>query len=363
MDTVRSVPRSSQQPDGQSVADQLIDDLERACPAHRRGTRPIHAPGIAVTGWFQASSVASSFSSAAHFSGAPVPVTVRFSNGTGDADEADGGPLVRGMATKFHLGAVWRDEWGVQRSDLETDVVAMTLPVFFTNSVDRFREFVVAATPAPPRGVPRWRRLLETLRLETPYPSPPAGIPSAEQGTFDFADSYPPAAAAVAMLATKFVPESYTTSSYHAVHAFRLTAPDGTTRSVRFRWEPVAGVQTAPAGAQGNFLREGLEDWIGTGRAELVLRIQVAEQGDDTSNPMRPWPSRRPLVVMGQLRLTEVVQDQYHGCELLSFNPTRLVPGIGLSDDPTLALRGEVYDRSATRRLEATAAAPSANPG
>ncbi len=103
-------------------------------------------------------------------------------------------------------------------------------------------------------------------------------------------------------------------------------------------------------------------DWIHNGRAEFVLRIQLAEQGDDTSNPTRPWPSRRPVVVMGHLRLTEVAEDQHHGCELLSFNPTRLVPGMGLSDDPTLALRGEVYDRSATRRLEATEAAPSANP-
>jgi catalase len=356
------VPCSASFSDAGSLAERLVLDLERACPAHVRGTRPIHAPGVAATGWFCATPSASTFTTATHFGGARIPATVRFSNGTGDAAAADAGPLVRGMAVKFHLGEVTTDETGGLHSETETDLVAMSLPMFFVDRVSRFQEFVRAATAVRPKRR-SWRQgLIERVRLDTPYPTPPPDVPSSDQGLFDFAVAYPPARVAVAYLAAKFVPESYTTCSFHAVHAYRLTAPDGATRSVRFRWEPVDGVQSALPGARGNFLRGGLAQWIRNGRAEFVLRIQLAEQGDDTADPMRPWPSRRPLVVMGHLRLTAVSEDQYHGCELLSFNPTRVVPGMGLSADPILALRGEVYDRSFQRRLEASEATASPAP-
>jgi catalase len=331
------------------TADQLVDELVHACPAYRPGTRPIHAPGIGATGWFSATPVASSFSVATHFAGGRVPVIVRFSNGTGDTAEPDTTPAVRGMAVKFHPGG-----------DDETDLVAMTLPMFFVDGVSRFREFVRAATSVPAKGRSRWQQLVDTVRLDTPYPAPGSGVLSNEQGVFDFAVSYPPACPAVAYLGAKFVPESYTTCSYHAVHAFTLTGPDDTERSVRFHWEPVEGVRSAPPGATDNFLRCGLQDWITNGRAEFVLRLQVAEQGDSTSDPTRPWPSRRPRVVMGHLRLTGIAKDQVGGNELLSFNPARLVHGMRMSDDPTLAVRGDVYERSFTRRrLVAEAGAPA----
>jgi catalase len=110
-------------------------------------------------------------------------------------------------------------------------------------------------------------------------------------------------------------------------------------------------------GDGGNFLRGGLRDRITNGHAEFVLRIQLAEEGDDLADPTRPWSARRPRVVMGHLRLTDVPDDQVHGCELLSFNPTRLVPGIAVSDDPLLVARGPAYEHSYRRRLQAATAA------
>jgi catalase len=323
-------------------ADELVDALIKACPAYRPGTRPIHAPGIAATGWFSATPVASSLTIAPHFAGPPVAVTVRFSNGTGDGCDPDSTPVVRGMAVKFQPG-----------TDDETDLVAMSLPMFFVEDVPQFREFVAAATAVAPKLRTRWQLLREKLRLDTPYPSPtlaPGSETSTDQAVFDFAVAHPKACPAVAYLGGKFVPESYTTCAYHAVHAFTLTAPDGTEQSVRFHWEPVEGVRSAAPTVTGNFLRGGLQDWITNGRAEFVLRAQVAEQGDSTADPTRPWPSRRPRVVLGHLRLTDIPKDQFHGGELLDFNPTRLVRGIGMSDDPTLAVRGGVYRQSFDRR-------------
>lgn len=361
MDTVCKVPSPVTPPDGHEsgdLAEELVEDIIRSCPAHREGTRPIHAPGIAATGWFSPSPAASSVTTAAHFAGGRVPATVRFSNGTGDLDQPDSVPQVRGMAVKFHLGQVTKDQWGVMRSERETDLIAMTLPMFFVNSVERFRSFVRAATPVVPESRSPWQRFVEMIRLETPYPAPPAGVASSDQGLYDFAVHNPEAGSALAYLSGNFVPESYATCCFHAVHTFTLTGPDGTIRHARFHWEPVDGVQSAVAGAGagGNFLRGGLKERITNRHAEFVLRIQLAEEGDDLTDSTRPWSARRPRVVMGQLRLTDVPDDQLHGCELLSFNPTRLVPGIAVSDDPMLAVRGPVYERSYRRRLEAALA-------
>ncbi|MDQ1426779.1 MAG: catalase [Acidimicrobiaceae bacterium] len=357
--------------DQSALADQaceLVDDVVRACPAHRAGTRPIHAPGIAATGWFSATPVASTFTTAAHFSGRRILVTVRFSNGTGDSDEPDSTPQVRGMAVKFHLGVLCRDEWGVLHSEDETDLIGMTMPMFFARDVADFRAFVDAARPVPAARRSWRQKVLGQLRLDTPFPTVAPGEVSNEPGVFDYASRHPEACPAAVFLGAKFVPESYTTCCYHAVHAFAISAPDSTHRWARFHWEPVDGVRSASPEAcrlRGGerFLRDGLKDQIVNGRAEFVLRMELAEQGDDPTDPTRPWSQRRPRVVMGHLRLTDVPEDQWHGGELLSFNPTRLVPGIGLSADPTLNIRGEVYRVSSARRQQAAHLPPaSSNP-
>jgi catalase len=363
IDTVCKVPSSAKPPDreeGGDLADVLVEDIIRSCPAHRAGTRPIHAPGIAATGWFRATSVASTFTTAAHFTGDRIPVTVRFSNGTGDLEEPDSVSPVRGMAVKFHIGPTTHDAWGVMHAELETDLISMTLPVFFVRQVGAFRQFVRAATPAVPKPRSWWQKLTGLARLEEP-PTAAPGVPSNDDGLLEFSGRHPESAAALAYLAARFVPESYLTCCYHAVHTFMLTGPDQARRGVRFHWEPVDGVQSAPAGRPGNFLRAGLPDRISSGHAEFVLRIQVAEQGDDLADPTTPWSVRRPRVVMGHLRLTGVPEDQFHGGELLAFNPTRLLPGLAISDDPLLAIRGPVYDHSFRRRvLAAPAATPAA---
>ncbi len=65
--------------------------------------RPIHTFGMGACGIFQASPEAQRFSVAEHFGGQKVPITVRFSNGSGDATENDNNRDVHGLAVKFHL--------------------------------------------------------------------------------------------------------------------------------------------------------------------------------------------------------------------------------------------------------------------
>lgn len=337
------------------TADAVIDALVGAAPGHRLGTRPIHAPGIAVAGWFQPSPVAAGLCEAEHFAGKRVPVTVRFSNGTGRPDEPDSTRAIRGMAVRFHLGHVARNDQGVLHSSAATDLLASTLPVFFTKTVADFVELVRLTAPAEPPPATRSRRLASavarlvgTLRL---LPPPPEDATAADLAAVAFADRHPPARLAVALNSLLLVPESYATCCYHAVHAFRLRAGDRTT-AVRFQWQPAAGVRPFPTDTPpSSFLQEELTERLRRSPAEFVLRAQVAEAGDDTSDPTTPWSQARRRVAMGQLCLDTVVVDQVQGGERLRFDPTSMVPGIELCDDQILAARRSVYGRSAERRL------------
>lgn len=331
----------------QDFADAAVDGIAAAFPNHQPGTRPIHAPAITATGWFEGSPVAPLYTDAAHFAGGQVPVTVRFSNGTGNAREPDSVPVVRGMAVRFHLGDVTTDEHGVLHGTVETDMVCMGLPVFFVKTVDRFLELTRAAAPVPVPPTPLWRKIHEAILLRTPLrPLEPGDI-----GMTEFANRYPPARLSVIMSNSPFVPESYATCSYRPVHAFVLRAgPE--TRWGRFTWEPVAGVRSAAADAEGDFLHRELRDRLARAPAELVLRMMVADQGDDTSDPTTEWTkAARKRIVMGHLWVDAIAPDQLRAGELRGFDPTRLVPGIEVSDDEILRVRSEVYRRSHERRV------------
>jgi catalase len=329
---------------GQSIEDRLIDDILVCSPDHQPGTRPIHAPGIGVTGCFQASPVAREYTVAEHLDGRSVPVTVRFSNGTGSLTEPDSrATLVRGMSVKFHLGK------GPHAR--ETDMIAMSLPMFFVRTVDEFRDLTRAAIPRPVRPASWWRKLVQTISLRAGPPDPEKGqTTSNAAGVFEYAVDCPFAGTAVVTQAMLEAPHGYGTCSYDAVHAFVLTDRDGRKRFVRFRWEPVDGVQVAPAGTTGDYLDDELAASLRRGAIEFVLRMQLGEQGDDPTDPTTVWPQRRRRVVMGHLLVKAIAPDQRQSADLIDFNPTRLVDGIDVSGDPVLTIRGPVYERSAERR-------------
>ncbi len=329
-------------------ADAAIDGIIAAFPGHDPGTRPIHAPGITATGWFEASPVAPIYTDAAHFDGSKVPVTVRFSNGTGYPREPDTAPVVRGMSVRFHMGDVTPDEYGLLHGTIETDMVCMGIPVFFIRTADMFLELTRAAVPNPVPVKPLWRKVQDAFFLRTPLRPPKPG----EKEMTDFANRYPPARLAVIMNNNPFVPESYTTCTYRPVHAFVLTQGEER-RYARFAWEPVAGVRSASADVQPNFLRRELRDRLAAGPAEFVLRMQTAEQGDDTADPTREWTkASRKRVLMGHLWVDAIAADQL-AAERQVYDPTSLVPGIEVSDDEILRVRSEVYKRSWERRTDA----------
>lgn len=326
-----------------SLPQQLVDAVIAGTPDYEPGTRPIHTVGIGVVGYFQASDVAPKWCTAEHFRGQKVPVTVRFSNGSGSPRQHDYWSDVRGMATRFHLA-----------DDTATDLIAMTLREFFSPTVADFLAFAAASKMQPVSREPWWRKILDLLQLRQPLPDPmPGQTMSPAAGSLDYANRHRSAQLAVFDAASIGAPSSYARATYNAVHTFVASAPDGTRRYVRFLWQPIAGIQmyepdkvADPDDYLQGELRARLAHWP----AEFHLLMTIGESGDAFDDPTIPWNLKRTRIVMGTLTLTGVPEDQDAHNEKLSFNPCLLTDGIALSNDPVLAARRDAYILSAKLR-------------
>lgn len=323
-----------------NIAGKLVDALER--PDGSLALRPVHTIGNGASGFFVASDVAPEYCIAAHFraGGAPVPVTVRFSNGSGSATRHDGWSDVRGMATRFYLG-----------DGSATDLVAMTLREFFAPNPEAFLAFAVAAKPEPFTRESPWQKILDYLQLKPPIRDPyPGETIRPDEGAIRFADQNKFAQLAVFEAAAIGAPASYARAVYHAVHTFIVTGRDGTRRWVRFSWQPTVGVLNTDPNATpvDVYLERELRDRLGTQPAKFTLMMVLGELGDDFDDSTRPWPPHRERILMGTLTLDKLLDND--DCERLNFNPWLLTNGIEASNDPVLRVRREAYLISGKRR-------------
>ncbi len=378
-----------------SLIGALIDEMGPSFPEHVRGTRPIHSKGVGVAGEFVATHTAPEYCKAKHFDGSTTPVTVRFSNGNGQLDP-DGRLQPRGMAVKFFAGGTREpdhhqphdDERTIAGSgrveDLpvvakpgstveETDLILMSVPVFMAQSAERLLEFEKSYRARKVRR-PSIVKRIRSLVTMCPLLAPEAGYPmSGDQGFLEWARTYAPAQAFLLQNGAQRLPASYARVVYHAVHAFEVEGASGTRRMVRFSLEPSDGVQgvgpgdpvqrpieaalrPAPRNAYGleldhDYLQCELRHRLRYAPSRFNLRMQIADPRDDTADPTTAWPASRRRVLMGTLTLTHVPEDQITHCEEVSFNPGRLLHGMGVSDDPVLRDRAAVYSESYRRRM------------
>jgi len=322
--------------------------------------RPVHTIGIAATGYFKPSSVAPLYCKAGHFQPhrGGYHVTVRFSNGSGCKDPHDSWSDVRGMAARFTF-----DTKGGAKA--QTDLIAMTLPEFFSSTPDDFQEFAWAACPAPYVAERPWRKFLDMLKLTLPLRNPyPNETISPDLGAMDFAERNDAAKPGVLEAASIGAPVCYLRAAYHAVHTFIVTNPQGVQRPVRFSWQPVLGVKNLdpaapydPAPHQGNGdsylqdqLRHALVNSFGKDHPRFSLMMTIGEAGDALNDPARAWPPHRTRIMMGTLNIEDIVSDPDMDCERLSFNPGLLTDGIAMSDDKVLKFRVETYKLSSKLR-------------
>jgi catalase len=301
------------------LARQAVDAIE-AIIGHHPGFRAAHAKGTLCAATFTPTAEAASLTRAAHFRNGPVRAHVRFSNGSGNPTAPDFEPREgRGMATKFYLP-----------DGTTTDIVGITLPVFFVNTVDGFFDFCRARTPDPATGEPD-----------------PAAIGA-------FLEQHPEALTAGAAVLAATPPESYLRCAYNSLHAYRFVDDNGGSRYGRYRWEPDAGeasLSVEEAEARGpDYLQDDLATGLADSPAAFTLSVQIADAGDAVDDPSIPWPEERPRVTIGRLEVTELAHDREQGDDVLVFDPTRVTDGIELSNDPILRFRTHAYAESVLRR-------------
>src|SRR3984957_6208949 len=89
--------------DNAPLPTQIVDLANKVDGVHP-GFRAFHAKGVVMEGSFKASSEAARLSRATLFNGSSIPVTVRFSDGSGMPTVPDGAPAMPGgIAIRYHL--------------------------------------------------------------------------------------------------------------------------------------------------------------------------------------------------------------------------------------------------------------------
>jgi catalase len=309
------VPAGAQE----TVAVQIVDQFNTLFGRHPH-TRANHATGAVFEGTFTPAPGADKLSSANFLTGAPTPVTVRFSNGGGIPDVADQNPAIggiRGMAVKLHLS-----DGG------ETDIVAISANGFPVATGEDFLG------------------LLRAVGESGPDAAKPTPI---EQ----FLGAHPAALAFVT--APKPMPVSFGTLPYFGVNAFKFTNAAGETRFGRWRLVPVAGAafvsDDEAATREPHALADTLRAAVATAPVKFRLQVQVAAEGDPTGDASKVWPDDRPVVDLGEIAVTKALDTAAIENQLL-FLPTNLTEGIDISDDPLIELRTESYAESFGRRQE-----------
>ena len=231
------------------------------------------------------------------------------------------------MATRFHLpdGAA-------------TDLIAMTLPEFFTPKASDFLQFSIDVTPVPVARQSFWQssgRMLQLLRPlpRSPYPGRRSVLCRQRSGlrTRTITPSSPCCGATLgAPSATR---GRATTLSIPSLLPRRALAA-----LVRFTWQPVDGVMTTDPDDPpvDDYLAEELQRVL-YDPPRFLLMMQIGEAGDDLNDPSRPTPPRQPRVIMGALTIDKVPDDQIEFCERLAFNPMRLAPASKLPATPCCA--------------------------
>jgi catalase len=303
--------------DDDPIEVQVVDALNTAFGVHP-GFRANHAKGIVAEGSFQASPIAQTLSSAAIFTGATIPVTVRFSASTGIPNIPDGSDAANphGMSIKYHLP-----------DGSDTDMVINSLKFFLVSSGEEFRDLFLAIAASPPTA------------------SKPTKLDQ-------FVAAHPAVPAALATIAT---PDSFADEEYFGIDAFVFINKAGQRQAVRYQMVPERVVHLAPADAakrDPNFLATELTDRLGHGAVTFHLKAQLADPGDQTRDPTQPWPESRRVADLGVLTINKLVPDSDEAQKQLLFLPTQLIDGIEASDDPLIGIRGGAYAVSFSRRSQ-----------
>src|SRR3954454_6046207 len=263
--------------------------------------RTLHAKGRFYAGTFTATPEASALGRAGHLTGEPVPVLVRWSNAGGNADVPDGAQDIRGMAVKFRLP-----------DGTATDLLGQTARRFPTDDPELFVKMSEAS-----------RRMATFPLFMLRHPSmAPALIDGLRNGA-----------------APK--PASFVEPSYYPIHAYGWRDAEDRLSWVRYVFTAQPSEPGGETFAGPDRLFEEMAARLDRGPVRFDVRVHVAGEGDDPHSAVSVWQHHRDLLG-GTIEVTEALPDQEAEGPVV-FDPTRVVDGIELSDDPILRYRPSAY--------------------
>jgi catalase len=304
---------------GGDLYEQIIEAVNAVYGSHS-GRRALHAKASWARGTFTGTPEAARLSRAPHLQGEAVTALVRLSNASGDPDAHDFERDGRGIAVKL------RWDGG------ETDILATTAPAFVTRTPEEFLEFMRLRRPDPATGQPDMEKLGAFLSQR------PESMPAVQS---------------VLMAEPQ---ASFATAQYFSPHAFALVSADGDSTWVRYRFVPEAGEERISDDEArergGDYLHTELAERLAAGPVGFQLQFQLAGPDDPLDDPTAVWPEERELIDAGRLEITKKVDDPERDGHIDVFDPTRIVDGIGLSDDPVLLARPKAYSVSAYKRWD-----------
>lgn len=301
-----------------TLPQQIADVLVQLAGGSHPGVRFTHAKGLVATGTFTPAPSAKTISRAAHLQSAAVPVTVRFSDGSGIPNIPDNNDNAspHGMAIRFALpGGAY------------TDIVANSHNGFFVGNGTDFLAFLKA---------------IAATNEKSPHPSP------IEQ----FLGTHP--AALKVIVDSKPAAKSFENLDFFGNNSFVFVDAAGGKHVGRYQIIPVAGVvklDSATATKQKpNYMFDDLRTAIAKGPVKYTLYAQMANSGDPTNDGSIVWPSDRKRVELGTISVTKVAANSDSLQKALAFSPIILTNGITLSDDSLPIIRSAVYALSVAHR-------------
>jgi catalase len=300
-----------------SVPEQIVDAFNGLFGVHP-GARSNHAKGVILEGTFTPTASAASVSKAAHLQKQknPIPVTVRFSAGSGIPTVPDTNEMPRGMAVKFTLP-----------DGSKTDLVLLSFNGFPAATAEEFRDFLLAIAASGP---------------DAPKPTAIEKFLGAHPAAKAFAE------------APKPPPVSYATLAYFGINTFKFTNAGGAVTFGRYQLLPISGQkfltkeQVSKMGP--DYLVDEIGERIRRGPVKFKLFLQMAEPGDKIDDPSIAWPATRKKVELGTIAITKTT-TQSHTADTLLFLPGAVVPGIEAAD-PMIAVRSAAYPISFARRFK-----------
>lgn len=279
--------------------------------------RNVHAKGSGAFGTLEVTEDISRWTKAAVLQpGVKTDMLARFSTVAGELGSPDTWRDPRGFSLKFYT------------SEGNWDLVGNNTPIFFIRDTMKFPHFIRSQKR---RGASGLRDNDMQWDFWTLNPE------SAHQVTY--------------LMGDRGIPRTWRHMNGYGSHTFMLVNAEGDKSWVKFHFHSQQGVEALTqedanriAGEDSDFHRRDLFEAIESGdHPQWRMKIQVMPFDDARTYRINPfdltktWPhADYPLIDVGTMTLHTNPENHFAQIEQAAFEPSALVPGIGLSPDKML---------------------------